>query len=261
MRRTMLSVAAALCGSGLGLVACGGGGEPGPRATDAAPAGEAARAFTLFARGAPDGAAATADASAPDGAPSAPGPDAADASAPDATTWPDGGPFGANCGQDDECDSNRCADFHCTIGCDPDDAHACREVIGLCALVRNIRHACIGEVASGSDADDLVLRPAQPPSAMAASATFAVPGDLDVVRLAVPPGEWRVVATPAADMDLALDFYDARAHLLGIADDGGVSAAESASWSAHDDLGAFAVLRHVGGGTGAYSVRLELVHQ
>jgi hypothetical protein len=258
MGRTMLSVAAALCGSGL-LACSGGGGEAGAHGADATSTGDAPAAFTRpqldggegdAASPAPD--ASVADASPPDASPP-------DASPPDASTWPDGGPFGANCGQDDECDSNRCADFHCTIGCEPDDPHACRNVVGLCALVRNVRHACIGDVASGSDADDLLLRPAQPPSAMAASATFATPGDLDVARIAVPPGHWRVVATPAADVDLALDFYDARAHLIGTSDDGVASASESASWTASDDLGAFVVLRHVGGATGAYTLRLESV--
>jgi hypothetical protein len=245
----MLGVAAAMCGSG--LVACGGcGGEMNAQVADAAiaePANEAAAvAFRRRPRGVERADAAP---SAPDAAAA---PDAAP-SAPDAAAAPDAGPFGANCGQDDECDSNTCADFHCTIACEPDDPHACRGVLGLCALVRNIRHACIGDVASGSDADDVLLRPTSP----SAIASFATPGDADVVRLAVPAGSWRVVATPAADADLALDFYDARARLLGISDGGGVSAAESATWTATDELGAFVVLRHVGGAPGAYSVSLS----
>lgn len=252
MRRMVLSVAAALCGSGLVVACSGGGGCGGGGCLDAA---EGATPLPAMMRGGtmreipppPPDAAPAADAVA-DAAPAAP-PDAA----PAALT-PDGSPFGASCGQEDECDSNVCADHQCSIGCDVDDPHACREALGLCAPARHGRHACQGGVASGPDGDDALLHPGD-----TASASFATPGDVDVFRLAAPPGAWRVVATPAADVDLALDFYDAHATLLGTSDDGVASAPESASFTAADDTGAFAVVRHAGGAPGAYVVRLEAV--
>ena len=221
MARGRLSVVAAFCG---GVAACSGGGGSG--SNDAA------------TRGAPD---------------AAPGPLAARVNRTiwDASVWPDASPFGANCGEEDECDSNCCVDFHCTVACDPDDARACRDVVGLCAVVRNGRHACVGDVSSS--ADDLVLH------ADSTTKAFASVGSVTVVRLAVPRGSWRLVATPAADVDLAVDFYDARALELGTADEGVASAAELVSWTADDDLGAFVVVRHVGGAAGSYELRLDAV--
>ncbi len=180
-------------------------------------------------------------------------PDAAPDAAPAALPDPDASPPGASCGQDDECTPGRCVDFRCAAACDADDAHACREVTGLCAVVRNgVIRACVGDVASGSDGDDALLGPGG-----VASASFASVGDVDVFRLDVPAGRWRVVVTPPADVDLAIDFYDARALPIGACDDGVAGALERASWMATDDLGAFAVVRHVGGATGAYLVRLS----
>jgi hypothetical protein len=219
MARGKHSMVAAFCG--VGLAACGSGGSSSNESA---------------ARGTPD--ASVLFGSFADRAPSLP--DAAPAEA-------DASPFGANCGEEDECDSRCCVDFHCSSFCDPDDARACRDVSGLCAVVRNGRHACVGDV---SATDGLVLHAGEHVTASLAG--------IRVVRLAVPRGSWRLVVTPAADLDLAVDFYDARALELGTEDEGVAGAPELVTWNATDELGAFAVVRHMGG-VGGYELRLDPV--
>jgi hypothetical protein len=155
---------------------------------------------------------------------------------------PDASPFGASCGQDDECTPGRCVDFRCSVSCDPEDARACRDVTGLCARVRNGARACVGDLSTGEDRDDGVVH-----GASTHSATLQ-PGDLDVFRLALPAGRWKVSARPTEHLDLALDFYDPQARPIGAFDDALAGGTESTAWLQGE---AFVVVRHVAG-HGAY---------
>jgi hypothetical protein len=161
-------------------------------------------------------------------------------------------PFGANCGEDYECDPAPCVDYHCSVYCDPDAADACRDVGGLCSLLRHGNHGCKGDLDSGRDADDAVLRPGD-----AASRTLSPTGDLDVFRLAVGVGTWDVAAVPAPGVDLAIEFYDARAQEIAAFDNGVAGATEATSWTTVDAAGGFVVVRHVGAGTGGYTISLD----
>jgi hypothetical protein len=159
---------------------------------------------------------------------------------------PDAPPRGASCGEDWECAPRACVDYQCADYCDPDDAHACRRVGGLCAQHRGPRHACTGDLAAGDDGEEAVLRRGD-----RWGGTITA-GDLDVVRLDVGELDCPVRLDAPDTLDLAIDFHDARGgHLIHIdATPAGVD--ESATFANQDPAGGFLIVS--GHGQGAYQL-------
>ncbi len=136
--------------------------------------------------------------------------------------------------------------------CDPSADDACRDHGGLCVppAPGASFYACAGQLGyTGHDDDDDVLYVGD-----TSQRSLAFEADADVFRIAAPAGRWRVLATPVAGVDLALDVHDGYGVPIGAFDDGVAGAPEGITWTMTDGLGGFVVARHVGEGFGRYAI-------
>lgn len=169
-------------------------------------------------------------------------------------------PYGSPCRSNPDCESGLCLlgetlpEGMCTVTCDPlDGGCTARGHAAFCVEI-SIGFGCIGELETGSDGEDGLLRVGDRLSGSLDG------GDRDAFYLELEqPGRYAVRAYPGAGLDIVVSTYES-AEFRGYSNNAGIQGFEELRFTHNGDPASYpsylvAVVSAASGTAGSYDVR------
>jgi hypothetical protein len=186
-----------------------------------------------------------------DAAPPADAPVDAAPPMPDASPPPPLKDYGEACSSKPECASGLCVVDVCSRACTVEVPNDCQDVDAFCVPLQAGGFACYGEIETGNDDDDAILRPGD------STTRSLIPlGDADLFYVALDPGSYTITVTPKNAFDLQLEAYSDIGEPTGVFNTGKAGEAEAALWEPTSAITGFFVVRQVGPTSGSYTISL-----
>jgi len=176
---------------------------------------------------------------------------------PDTETTPPPSPdptktFGEACTASSECVSGLCLQNQCSEFCSIEVANDCREVGGFCVPMQSGQYGCWGDLATGADDDDGILRVGD-----AFTRNLTPLHDADLFLVHVKDGVTNVIATPMGSVDLQVEAYSPVAEPFFTGNLGAGSVEEGVAVTTDEDTYVFIVVRDVGQTTSGYTIAVS----